>query len=194
MGKDGSGRGMVNDLLLAGRTPPIRFADSLCKTQISMEPASSEGLSAWSDRELLCYWLYGWSGAKRERLLGRREEIGHGGTESRSVAEAISNWKFQISNGCKTIVGDGAEAVELPQRTKTLRGWGCASGGALRRLEFPDLTVWAKLCRAYGAEWVSVKKKRAIQNFGFQVSARTKIGGRKSRHDAGATRDEGRQL
>jgi hypothetical protein len=38
---------MVNDLLLAGRRPPIRFADSLSKKlKFSMEPASSEGLSA----------------------------------------------------------------------------------------------------------------------------------------------------
>jgi hypothetical protein len=28
-GKDGTRRSMVNDLLLAGKTPPIRFADSL---------------------------------------------------------------------------------------------------------------------------------------------------------------------
>jgi hypothetical protein len=47
MGKDGSGRGMVNDLLWAGRTPPIRFADSLSKKlTFSTEPASSEELSA----------------------------------------------------------------------------------------------------------------------------------------------------
>jgi hypothetical protein len=47
MGKDGTRRGMVNDLLLAGRRPPIRFADSLSKKlKFSMEPASSEGLSA----------------------------------------------------------------------------------------------------------------------------------------------------
>jgi hypothetical protein len=33
-GKDGIRRGMVNDLLLAGKTPPIRFADSFSKTHI----------------------------------------------------------------------------------------------------------------------------------------------------------------
>jgi hypothetical protein len=47
LGKDGTRRGMVNDLLLAGKTPPIRFADSPSKKlEFSMEPASSEGLSA----------------------------------------------------------------------------------------------------------------------------------------------------
>jgi hypothetical protein len=46
-GKDGTRRGMVNDLLWAGRTPPIRFADGLSrKLNFSKEPASSEGLSA----------------------------------------------------------------------------------------------------------------------------------------------------
>jgi len=30
-GQDGTRRPMVNDLLLAGKTPPIRFADSLAK-------------------------------------------------------------------------------------------------------------------------------------------------------------------
>jgi hypothetical protein len=30
--------------------------------------------------------------------------------------------KLKISNGCKTIAGDGAESVEVPQRIKTLRG------------------------------------------------------------------------
>jgi hypothetical protein len=33
-----------------------------------------------------------------------------------------------------------------------------------------------------------------FENFGFQMNAKTKIGGQKSRQDAGATRDEGRQL
>lgn len=70
-GKDGIRRGMVNDLLWAGRTPPIRFADSLSTNSNFLRSrlqAKNQVLEATAN----CFAtrLYGWSGEEGERLPG----------------------------------------------------------------------------------------------------------------------------
>jgi hypothetical protein len=74
---------MVNDLLLAGKTPPIRFADSLAKTQIFYGAGFKRRTNCLKQLRtalLLAIWL---------------EWVGEGKV---AREQTISNLEFQISN------------------------------------------------------------------------------------------------